>query len=259
MSIYFIIGVLGVISGFLSGLLGIGGGIVMAPLLLYVPPLFGIEPLPMQTVAGLTIVQGLVACISGGLTHRKYHFFSGQLVGWMGVTLFVTSFVGGISSGYADNRHLLFVFAVMAFIAAILIILPKKMEVEYPDVAGFSFSRYRAVVVSTVVGFFGGLVGQGGSFILIPLMTVYVKVPTRIAIGSNLAIVFLSTFAAFLGKAFTSQIDWTLTLPIVVTVVPAAFLGANISKKIPVDTLRIILGICIALAAFRVGFAALGQ
>lgn len=257
MSIYLVIGALGVTSGFLSGLLGIGGGIVMAPLLLYAPPLFGIEPLPMQTVAGLTIVQGMIACISGGLTHRKFNFFSKELVGWMGVTLFITSFIGGISSGHVENRHLLFIFAVMALIAAILIILPKKTEVEYPDVVKFSFSYYRAVFVSTVVGFFGGLVGQGGSFILIPLMTVYVKVPIRIAIGSNLAIVFLSTFAAFLGKAFTSQINWPLTLPIVLTVVPAAFLGANISKKIPVGTLRIILGICIALAAVRIGFAAL--
>jgi len=257
MSLFLIIGALGLAVGFLSGLLGIGGGIVMAPLLLYVPPFFGIEPLSMQTVAGLTIVQGLVACISGGLTHRKFHFSSGALIGWMGVTLFATSFIGGISSGYADNRQLLLVFAVMAFIAALLILLPKKKEMEYPEAAGLSFSRFRAVTVSTVVGFFGGLVGQGGSFILIPLMTAYLKIPTRIAIGSNLAIVFLSTFAAFLAKALTGQIAWPLTLPIVITVVPAAFIGAGISKKIPVDTLRIILGICIALAAFRVGLAAL--
>ena len=258
MSIFFIIGSLGFFTGFLSGLLGIGGGIIMAPLLLYVPPFFGIEPLPMQTVAGLTIVQGLAACISGGLTHRKFHFSSGALIGWMGITLFAASFIGGISSGYADNRQLLLVFAVMACIAAVLILMPKQKEMEYPDAATLSFSRFRAVVVSTVVGFFGGLVGQGGSFILIPLMTTFVKVPTRIAIGSNLAIVFLSTFAAFLGKALTAQIAWSLTLPIVVTVVPAAFVGAGISKRIPVDTLRKILGICIALAAFRVGFAALG-
>lgn len=258
MELIILIGILGAVTGLLSGLLGIGGGIIMAPLLLYLPPAFGFAPLTMQTVAGLTIVQGLVACISGGLTHRKFHFFSGELVGWMGITLFITSFIGGISSGYTENSHLLLIFAVMAFIAAILIVLPTKTEQEYPDVGELSFSRYRAVVVSTVVGFFGGLVGQGGSFILIPLMTVYVKVPTRIAIGSNLAIVFLSTFAAFLGKAFTSQINWVLALPIVLTVIPAAFLGAGISKKIPVKTLRTILGVCIALAAFRVGFTALG-
>ena len=63
MEILLLIGTLGIFCGFLSGVLGIGGGIIMAPLLLYVPPLFGFEPLPMRTVAGLTIMQGLVACI----------------------------------------------------------------------------------------------------------------------------------------------------------------------------------------------------
>jgi uncharacterized membrane protein YfcA len=52
---------LGAVSGLLSGLLGIGGGIVMAPLLLYLPPVFGLEALDMRTVAGLTIAQGFAA------------------------------------------------------------------------------------------------------------------------------------------------------------------------------------------------------
>ena len=58
MGIYLLIAFLGMICGFFSGLLGIGGGIIMAPLLLYMPPLFGFEPLTMHIVAGLTIVQG---------------------------------------------------------------------------------------------------------------------------------------------------------------------------------------------------------
>ena len=126
MSLVLITGGLGILTGFLSGLLGIGGGIIMAPLLLYVPPLFGITPLPMQTVSGLTIVQGLAACVSGGLTHGRHHFLSGRLVAWMGVTLFVSSFTGGVSARFTDNSHLLLVFAVMALIAAVLIVLPKK-------------------------------------------------------------------------------------------------------------------------------------
>ncbi|MCK5192959.1 MAG: TSUP family transporter, partial [Desulfobulbaceae bacterium] len=76
MGIYTLLSGLGLITGFLSGLLGIGGGIVMAPLLLYVPPLFGFEPLPMRIVAGLTIVQGLLACISGALSHRQFRMVS---------------------------------------------------------------------------------------------------------------------------------------------------------------------------------------
>mgnify|MGYP001172726581 CR=1 FL=1 len=55
--------------GFLSGLLGIGGGIIMFPLLLYVPPLAGFAPVDVKSITGLTMVQGFFAALtamSGG-------------------------------------------------------------------------------------------------------------------------------------------------------------------------------------------------
>ena len=94
--------------------------------------------------------------------------------------------------------------------------------------------------------------GQGGSFILIPLMTAFVRVPTRIAIGSNLAIVLLATTAAFIGKAVTGQVEWLLAAPLVLTVVPAAHLGGRVSRRVPVARLRRVLAILIAAAAVRI-------
>ena len=82
MELLLLIGTLGLVCGFLSGLLGIGGGIIMAPLLLFVPPLCGFAELPMRVVAGLTIVQGLVACLAGVSAHYKFNHVSGRLAGW---------------------------------------------------------------------------------------------------------------------------------------------------------------------------------
>ncbi|MBW2370552.1 MAG: sulfite exporter TauE/SafE family protein, partial [Deltaproteobacteria bacterium] len=79
----------------------------------------------------------------------------------------------------------------------------------------------------------------------------YVKIPTRIAIGSNLAIVFLSSLAAFIGKATTGQIDWILAIPIVLTVLPAASVGGHVSRKVPVQWLRKLLAVLIGLTAIR--------
>ena len=149
------------------------------------------------------------------------------------------------------------IFAIMAYLAA-TIMLTGKQEDEYPDVSKLDFNKAGSVLISAVVGFSGGLVGQGGSFLLIPLMTSLLKIPTRIAIGTNLAIVTLSTVAAFSGKAITGQIAWPLTVPIVLTVIPAAFIGANLSRRISVGYLRIVLAVCIVIAAFRIGFSAFG-
>ncbi|MGB5659783.1 MAG: sulfite exporter TauE/SafE family protein [Thermoanaerobaculia bacterium] len=252
-----LIAALGATTGFLSGLLGIGGGIVMAPLLLYVPPLLGLEPLSMRTVAGLTIVQGLAACISGALTHRRFRFVSDRLVLYMGTTIFAAAALGGAAARFVPDRLLLGVFGFLAAAAAILMLVPVRQDSDRPHVRELDFSRSRAVASAAGVGLLGGLVGQGGSFILIPLMTSFVRVPTRIAIGSNLAIVLLSTTAAFIGKAITGQIEWLLAVPLMITVVPAAHLGGRVSHRVPVIQLRRVLAILISAAAVRIWISVL--
>ncbi len=259
MDTLFVIGLLGMVTGFLSGLLGIGGGIILAPLLLYVPPLLGCDPLTMHTVAGLTIVQGLVACIAGTLTHKKFHAVSGRLTLWMGSTIFVAALVGGAGAAWLSNEILLLIFAGLALLATALIFFPMGREDEHPDAATLVFNRGRAVTAAGAVGVLGGLVGQGGSFILIPLMTSFVRIPTRIAVGSNLAIVFLSTTAAFIGKVATHQIVWPLTLPILLVVPVATWLGGLVSHRLPVARLRLILGGCIGLAALRICWSILSR
>ena len=80
---------LGFAVSVLSGLLGIGGGIVMAPALLYAPPLFGLPALSMSAVTGLTITQGLFASGSAVTRHHRSRAIDRRLVGWMGGTLVV--------------------------------------------------------------------------------------------------------------------------------------------------------------------------
>ncbi len=249
MDLWVVIAGIALVTGFLSGLLGIGGGIILAPLLLYVPPLFGCPPLSMHTVAGLTVVQGLVACIVGTVIHKRFHAVSGRLALWMGGTIFFAALAGGAGAAWVAGEVLLLVFALLALVATVLLLCPREAEKERPDPSSLVFSRARAVGVAGLVGVLGGLVGQGGSFILIPLMTSVVHIPTRIAVGTNLAIVFLSTTAAFLGKAATGQIAWSLALPVLAAVPPATWAGGLVSHRLPVARLRLILGICIGLAA----------
>ena len=227
----------------------------MMPLLLFVPPLLGLPAISIKTVAGLTIIQGVLGCLTGALSHRKFHFLSTKLALYMGISIFLAAFLGGVSSKFLPNKLLLGVFVFLALIAAVLALIPKKEDPENPAVNSLTFSRTRAVASASVVGILGGMMGLGGSFLLIPLMTSFVQIPTRIAIGSNLAIVFFSSLAGFFGKAFTGQIEWILTIPLILTVVPATWLGSLLSRKVPVQVLRNILSIIIVVAAIRIGIS----
>ena len=251
-TIFTIIGFASLVSGFLSGLVGIGGGIIMAPILIFLPAWVGLQPLSMKVIAGLTIMQGLIGCLFGAMHHKKFNFVSGQLIFHMGIPIFLMSFLGGYLSHFVSNTLLLILFATLALAAAILIFIPVRGDSESPDINQLQFKKGRAFSASAGVGLLGGMVGQGGSFILIPLMTSYVQIPTRIAIGSNLAIVTLSTSAGFLGKAISGQIEWWLTVPILIATIPATFIGSLASKNVSFVWLKRILAFLIAVAAVRI-------
>ena len=112
---------LGLAGGGLAGLLGIGGGIVLVPLLLYVPPLLGIAALSMKEVAGVTIAQVMVASFSGFLTHRRRRAVHLGLGLWMGAPSLAGSWAGGLASGSVSSDGLLGLFALVAAVSGIMI------------------------------------------------------------------------------------------------------------------------------------------
>src|SRR3979411_3185994 len=86
----------GLVASFLSGLLGIGGGLVLTPLLLYLPPVLGGAAMPFKIVTALTIVQAISGTLLGALRHRSYGNVSPRLVWLTGPPSAVASLVGAV-------------------------------------------------------------------------------------------------------------------------------------------------------------------
>ena len=244
---------MGLASGFLSGLVGLGGGILAAPLLLYVPDAAGFDELPVKEVTGLTMVQGLAGALSGLTRHQSYGFVSWRLVGYMGISVAVAALVGALFSKVVSDNSILAVFAIMALIASLLIFLPGRREENDLETPGqITFHAPFAVSLAAVIGFAGGLVGQAGSFILIPTMVYILRIPTRVAIGSNLGIILLAATAGLAGKLLAAQVPFLLAVALVGGAVPGAQVGALLGRRIRPRTLRYILAVIVAIAAVRI-------
>jgi uncharacterized membrane protein YfcA len=245
---------LGLIGGFFSGWLGIGGGILMAPLLLYVPPAIGAGALDMKTVAGLTMVQSLFATGSGVLVHRKLKFVSRRLVLWMGAGITAASLAGALLSKFLTADSLLGIFAALALAAAAMMLIPYEEAESEPLASEVTFNQALALTLALAVGLVGGLVGQSGAFIIIPLMLYILKIPTRTAIGSSLGIVFLAALAGSIGKMITGQVDYALAFFCVTGALAGAQAGGRVSARMPRRRLRQALAVLIAITALRMAW-----
>jgi hypothetical protein len=241
---------LGFGGGFLSGLLGVGGAVVMIPVLLYVPPLLGFARLDVHVVTGVTIVQVAAAAVAGGLGHLGAGKVDRGLLVDIGVSLTVASLAGALLSGSVDARALEAVFASLALVAAAMMLLLRSRTAPETG-APSGHRRPLAVLLGVGVGVPAGMVGAGGAFILIPLMLFVLRVPLRVAVGSSLWIVLLGAIAGVFGKAATGQIDWALALGLVAGALPGGRLGSAVSGRVPRERLAVALGLIIAVVALR--------
>lgn len=248
---------LGLGGGFLSGLLGLGGAIFMIPLLLYAPPLLGVGHLDMKQVAAISMVQVLAASLSGLIVHHKNRFVSKSLLLYMGISNAIGNLAGSLFSKHTKSALLLAIFATMAVIASITMFIPKREQGENISPDAIQYNKPLAIILSLLIGTFGGMVGAPGAFIYIPAMIYLLNIPTRIVIGSTLGIVFLGAIMGTIGKMTTGQILWPYAVALVIGTVPGAQFGGRMSKKINTKYLRLAIAVIIAITGLRMWYQVL--
>lgn len=241
---------IGFVAAFLSGLVGVGGAVVLIPMLLYLPPLLGLETLGIKTIAGTTMVQVTAASTSAASGHRSGGHVDRRLVSILGPTMIVASFVGAFASAFFDAIVLEAVFASLAVIAAAMMLGLRNRAPDHVDRPP-AYDWRLAVVIGVVVGILAGFVGAGGAFFLVPVLLHVLRVPMRFVIGSTVGIVAISSGAGLAGKALTDQVDWLLAAALVVGALPGGRAGAFVSHRTSPHRLGLVLGLVILAVAIR--------
>lgn len=246
-----VIFLIGFIGSFISGMVGIGGSIIKYPMLLYIPPLFGLAAFTAHEVSGISAIQVFFATIGGVWAYRKGGYLNKSLIGYMGISVLMGSFIGGYGSKWLAEGSINLVYGVLALIAAIMMFIPKKGldDIAFEDV---TFNRIIAVVSAFTVGIGAGIVGAAGAFLLVPIMLVVLKIPTKMTIASSLAITFISSIGSTVGKITTGQIDYFPAFIMIVASIIAAPLGAKTGKNMNTKVLQVILATLITATAVKI-------
>jgi uncharacterized protein len=248
---------IGVAVGFFAGLLGIGGGIVMVPMLALA---FKAQGFPAEHLLHAALATSMAGIAFTSLSSMRAHHALGS-VDWrialaISPGILAGAFFAALLAGLIATRPLAVAFTALMFVAATQFILdlrPKRTR-ALPGAAGV-FSA------GAVIGAVSSLLAAGGAFLSIPFLA-WCNVPLRRAIGTAAAIGFPIALAGTAGYVVQgwrvpdlrpSSLGYVY-LPalafVVATSMLVAPLGARLAHRLPVPRLRVVFGVVLyALAA----------
>ena len=242
---------IGFIGSIVSGMVGIGGSIIKYPMLLYIPPALGFVAFTAQEVSAISAVQVFFATLAGMFAYRKEGYINKTLVLSMGIAILIGSFVGAYGSKFLPDDAINLTYGILAFIAAVMMFLPKKGD-DNTDLSKLTFNKPLAAILAAIIGMLSGIVGAAGAFITVPVMLVVLKIPTRVAIASSLAITFIASIGSTIGKLMGGHMLLIPSIAMIVASVIAAPIGAMISKKLNTKVLQCILALLITGTVIKI-------
>ncbi|TKT69200.1 sulfite exporter TauE/SafE family protein [Aquamicrobium sp. LC103] len=249
----------GVTGGLLAGLLGVGGGIVIVPVLYHILASFGVDEGLRMKIAVATSLSTIIATSAMSIrSHRKRDAIDVSLLKSWGVPIFVGVVTGTIFGGYADGRILTAVFATVA-LAVSLQMAFKKDGAKLRD--GFP-SRIIKAVLGFFVGSISALMGIGGGTLSVPILTAY-GFDIRRAVGTAAAIGFIIAIPGTIGYVLSGLGEPDLppfsigylnvagALALVPLTMAFAPLGARLAHSIPRRALQLCFAFFLAITAVR--------
>tara|TARA_B110000438_G_C15820280_1_gene654028 strand:+ start:1969 stop:2799 length:831 start_codon:yes stop_codon:yes gene_type:complete len=174
----------GVFAGILAGLLGVGGGIVIVPVLFFLFQSFGVSPESAMLVATATSLATIVpTSISSIRSHHQKGNVDFVLLKRWAVFILIGVLVGSWLVTRIEGNILTLLFGVIAVLSALNMLFRTGKSALYQKLPGATGQT----IMGTSIGFFSAMVGIGGGTISVPLLTLY-NYPAHKAIGTAAAI-----------------------------------------------------------------------
>lgn len=252
---------LGFLIGLSLGALGGGGSILAVPALVYAAG---------QSARDATTTSLLLVGIASAVGMVS-HYRAGRVQVRTGVVFGLTG-IGGSLAGSALNQRidpnvLLLAFAGLVCVAAwrMLTGCPTCTNVGEATVvagaAGGAGGRpvrrlgvgglLTVLAAGTAVGFLTGLFGVGGGFVIVPALTLALKLPMPQAIGTSLLVIVVNTATALSTRLATTSIDWGITLPFVIAAVAGVISGGRVADRLdPKRSLRWFAALLVGVAVY---------
>lgn len=251
--------VTGAFAGILAGLLGVGGGIVIVPVLFFLFQKFGASPESAMVVATATSLATIIpTSISSIRSHQqKGNVDFDLLKRWVGF-VFVGVFLGSYIVTKVNGIWLTSLFGLVASLSAANMLLRTKKSALFPELPG----KIGQSFMGAVIGLLSSMVGIGGGTISVPLLTLY-NYPAHKAVGTAAAIGLLISLPGALTMfvlgsppadapvgtfGLVNLVGFLCIVPLTVLFAPV---GASIAVKLDAIQLKKVFAVALLITGLR--------
>lgn len=180
----------GVVTGFISGFFGVGGGMILVPLLL-------MDGFLMKQAVAISVMQMVFSSIYGSFLNikkAKNVLKDGSIIG-------IGGFIGGLQSGFivsnVSNQFLQYLFIAILVFSIIRIFFSPA---EHPE-ANKSVHIFTLLIIGFCIGIIAMSIGVGGSILLTPILVGFLKYDLKSATSLGLFFVIFSSVAGFISQS----------------------------------------------------------
>ena len=242
----------GLVTGFLIGLTGMGGGALMTPFLLVV---MKFDPI---LAVGTDLAFAAITKIVGGFQHHKESKISLKPVLWMASGSLPASIFGSqFVLRQTDNRQLideflpnllgwtLIIVSIVILARTFRFLGPKKeFEVRYPSALALIF-------IGAIGGFLVGMTSIGGGTVIMALLLLFYAMPLNYMVGLDVMHGGLLAIISAFSYIFAGQTDWSSVGLLLIGSLPGVWLGARTVHRINLLLVRGILGLLVLGAGIQ--------
>jgi uncharacterized protein len=257
---------IGIAASSLGSLIGLGGGIIVVPALLYLGTLSSFGHITPQVAVGTSLFTMIFTGLSSTLAYMKHKTVDYK----SGLIFLIGSGPGSILGAWVTEAlnlksFNLFFGLFIIFVSIVLFLKDKLKPIPYrknqgivrsfTDNAGkaleYGFNPIVGIMISFVVGFLSGILGVGGGSLMVPTMILVFFFPPHVAVATSMFMILPTSILSSITHITLGNVDWLLALALV----PGAWIGAKVGVflniKLKSKTIIIVLRTILLVIGIR--------